>query len=435
MLDIELVRKNPEIVKNSLARRGFAFDADAFARADALWRESKRRYDETQAARNRVAAAIPKAKKAGEDVAELLREGEAAKRLSDEIRAEMDERDAALRGMLAAVPNMLLPFVPDGADEKENVVLRQVGEPTGFDFEPKTHDEIGAILGGLDFDAGARLSGARFSVAKGGVARLHRALIQMMLDTHVDQNGYTEVQTPYLVSAKTLYGTGQLPKFEEDLFRLERDGLYLIPTAEVPVTNLLAGAGLTEAELPVAMVCHTPCFRREAGSAGRDVKGLIRQHQFEKVELVRACRPEDVETEFEKLLDDAESILRRLELPYRAVALCAGDTGFSAERTVDLEVWLPGQNAWREISSVSSFGTFQARRMGASFKGADGKNRLMATLNGSGLAAGRALVAVLENYQNPDMSVTVPEALRPYMNGVERIYPVADAKPVRKPSA
>jgi seryl-tRNA synthetase len=296
-------------------------------------------------------------------------------------------------------------------------------------FEPKTHDELGALHKGLDFEAAAALSGSRFVVASGAIARLHRALIQFMLDTHVDDNGYLEVQTPYLVKASALMGTGQLPKFEEDLFKLERDGLYLIPTAEVPVTNLLANMDIKESDLPLAFACHTPCFRREAGSAGRDVKGLIRQHQFEKVELVRACAPERASAEFEALLRDAESVLKRLGLPYRAMSLCAGDIGFSSERTVDLEVWLPGQNAWREISSVSTFGQFQARRMGAKFKDAQGKRRFLATLNGSGVAAGRALVAVMENYQTLDGSIVVPEALRPYMKGLELIQAPTAPKP------
>ncbi len=433
MIDPDILRRRPQEAAAALARRGFALDLAAFAELDARRKAAIAEAQEIAARRNALAAEIGAAKKAGSDAAPLLAQGEALREALAAIAPRQDAAERALEDFLSRVPNLPLPapVVPDGASDQDNVVLRQVGDPRAFDFAPKEHDEIGAALGGLDFEAAAGMSGSRFAVLKGPVARLHRALVQMMLDTHVDENGYAEVQTPYLVRPEALFGTGQLPKFEEDLFRLERDGLYLIPTAEVPVTNLVAGSILREEDLPLAFACHTPCFRREAGSAGRDVKGLIRQHQFEKVELVRVCDPARAEEEFDILLASAESVLQKLGLPYRAVALCAGDMGFSSERTVDLEVWMPGQNAWREISSVSRFGDFQARRMKAKFKGADGKTRHLATLNGSGVAAGRALVAVLENYQRPDLSVEIPEALRPYMNGLAEIRPSAPA--ARKP--
>lgn len=434
MIDTEHLKKDPHAFVAALARRGFAFDL-------ALWNELERQrktaagaFEAIQAERNRLAEAIAKAKRAGHDTAELMALGDGAKQGVEAAKAALDSADKARADFAMRVPNTPSPspLTPDGAGEADNVVLRQVGEPTVFDFQPKTHDDLGALHKGLDFEAGAALSGARFVVASGPIARLHRALIQFMMDAHVDDHGYTEVQTPYLVRAAALEGTGQLPKFEEDLFKIERDGLYLIPTAEVPVTNLLATMEISRDQLPLAYACHTPCFRREAGSAGRDVKGLIRQHQFEKVELVRACAPEHASAELDRLLGHAEAILARLGLPYRAMALCAGDIGFSSERTIDLEVWLPGQQAWREISSVSTFGPFQARRMGAKFKDVDGKRKHLATLNGSGLAAGRALVAVMENYQNFDGSITVPEALRPYMKGLE-VIAAPDVKPHGKP--
>jgi seryl-tRNA synthetase len=435
VIDIDQLRKQPLAFAAALARRpGSTLDQEAFAALDGARKLAQQAFEAIQRERGSIAEAIGRAKRQGIDTAELFERGEAAKQGVDGARAALDRADKAFRDFALRIPNLPSAQVPDGKGEADNQLLRQVGEPAAFDFAAKTHDELGALHHGLDFEAGAHLSGARFAVISGPIARLHRALIQFMLDTHVDDFGYTEIQTPYLVKASALEGTGQLPKFEDDLFKLERDGLYLIPTAEVPVTNLLANMDIHEDQLPLAFACHTPCFRREAGSAGRDVKGLIRQHQFEKVELVRACSPEQAPAQLELLLGHAESILSNLGLPYRAMALCAGDLGFSAERTVDLEVWLPGQNAWREISSVSTFGEFQARRMGAKFKAADGKRRHLATLNGSGLAAGRALVAVMENFQTPDGSIIIPEALRPYMKGQAVIAAPAPFTPKAKRS-
>lgn len=418
MIDIDALRQHPEAFASTLARRHVEFDLAAFSAIDQEHRAALLAFETIQRERNRLADLIGVAKRTKAPTDELFKQGEAAKAGLERVRATLERAEERFRAFALSVPNPTSAAVPSGKGEADNVTLRQVGSPADLNFKALGHDELGALHHGLDFEAGSKLSGARFTVITGPLARLHRALIQFMLDTHVDEGGYTEAQVPYLVRAEALEGTGQLPKFEDDLFKLERDGLYLIPTAEVPVTNLLAGMEIKESDLPLAFVCHTPCFRREAGSAGRDVKGLIRQHQFEKVELVRACAPENADQEFDLLLGHAESILIKLGLPYRVVALCSGDTGFSAERTIDLEVWLPGQQAWREISSVSTFGTFQARRMGAKFKDAQGKRRLLTTLNGSGLAAGRALVAIMENNQTPDGSIVVPVALRPYMKGL-----------------
>lgn len=428
MNDIQMLRNDPERARVGFARRGLQYDPAAFTALDAERREAQSAIEAISRERNQTAEAIAAARRRGEAFDQEVSRGERAKREAEGAKARFDIAERALQDFAMRLPNLPALGVPDGKGEADNKVLRQVGVPAEPAFEHKEHDTLGTALGGLDFEAAAKMSGARFAVALGPIARLHRALIQFMLDTHVDENGYVEAQTPYLVRAEALEGTGQLPKFEEDLFRLERDGLYLIPTAEVPVTNLIAGMRLAAADLPVAFVAHTPCFRREAGSAGRDVKGLVRQHQFEKVELVRACEPEDEDREFELLLAHAEGVLARLEAPYRLVELCAGDLGFSARRTVDLEVWLPGQKAWREISSVSQFGDFQARRMGAKFIDASGKRRHLATLNGSGLAAGRALVAVMENHQRPDGSIGIPAALRPYMKGMAEIPAPATAK-------
>lgn len=433
MIDPDILRKQPETAADALRRRGFELDLEAFGALDASRKEAIREAQELSEERNRIAAEIGKAKREGRDVQPLLERGEKVRDAVALLATRAGECNKALEDFLARVPNIPLPEVPPGKGDTDNLVIRQEGTPARFEFDPKPHEELGAAVGGLDFESAAAMSGSRFAVLKGPLARMHRALIQMMLDTHVDENGYTEVQTPYLVRPEALFGTGQLPKFEEDLFHLEKDGLYLIPTAEVPVTNLIAQSTISSDRLPLAFACHTPCFRREAGSAGRDVKGMIRQHQFEKVELVRVCAPEDAAREIQTLLNGAESVLKKLKLPYRVMALCAGDLGFSSEQTFDLEVWMPGQNAWREISSVSRFGDFQARRMGAKFKAADGKSRFLNTLNGSGVAAGRALVAVLENYQRPDLSIEVPEALRPYMNGMTEIRPIeaAASKPPR----
>lgn len=421
MIDIDLVRKNPGMVADVLGRRGFYFNIEQFKKLDELRKNHQRALEDISARQNKNAEAIALAKKSGGSgsgsVTELITNGESLRTEAAELSALFRQDEDAIATFLAGVPNIPLESVPDGETDRDNVLLRQVGAPKTFDYTPRTHDEIGLAQGGMDFEVAAAMSGSRFAVVSGDIARLHRALIQFMLDTHVDENGYREVEVPYLVRENALFGTGQLPKFEEDLFKLERDGMYLIPTAEVSVTNLVANRLVPASELPMAYVARTPCFRREAGSAGRDVKGLIRQHQFEKVELVRICTSDQVDQQFDLLLGHAESILQKLELPYKVVQLCAGDMGFSAERTVDLEVWMPGQSAWREISSVSRFGTFQAKRMKARYKDDKGKNKPLHTLNGSGLAAGRTLAAVLENYQQADGSVRVPEVLQPYMRG------------------
>jgi seryl-tRNA synthetase len=421
MIDIDNVRANTGAVVAALARRGFVFDAARFTTLDAERKKAQISSEALASQQKKIAEQIAAAKRASQPIEDMVAQGEAIRREFADADAAYEAAVAAMTTMLESVPNLPLDTVPPGASDADNVLLRQVGVPAKFDFSVRTHDEIGVNLDGLDFETATAMSGSRFSVVKGGIARLHRALIQFMLDTHVDEHNYREVEVPYLVRKNALYGTGQLPKFEEDLFRLERDDMYLIPTAEVPVTNLVANKILPLDALPLAFVARTPCFRREAGAAGRDVKGLIRQHQFEKVELVRICAPDQVAAQFDLLLGHAEAILQKLGLPYKVMQLCAGDMGFSSERTVDLEVWMPGQNAWREISSVSRFGDFQGRRMNARFRDVDGKgkskNRPVCTLNGSGLAAGRTLAAVLENYQLADGTVRVPEVLRPYLKG------------------
>ena len=423
MLDPRLLRQDLAAVAAQLKRRGFTLDVDAIG---ALEERRKRLQVDTQQLRNERntrSKAIGQAKAKGEDIAPLLAE---VGRLGDELK----QKEAALAGLqqeleaiVMGIPNLLDEDVPDGADEGDNVEIRRVGEPTAFDFEPRDHVDLGAPNDWLDFESAAKLTGSRFVVMRGGMARLHRALIQFMLDVHTREHGYREVYVPYIVNADSLRGTGQLPKFEEDLFALKGDQpFYLIPTAEVPVTNLARDEILAVDDLPLKMVAHTPCFRSEAGSYGKDVRGLIRQHQFEKVELVQLTRPEDSRQAHEELTAHAEAILKKLELPYRVIVLCAGDTGFSARKTYDLEVWLPGQNKYREISSCSNFGDFQARRMRARWRNPEtGKPELAHTLNGSGLAVGRTLVAILENYQQADGSIAVPAALQPYMAGMETL--------------
>ncbi|PKO83750.1 MAG: serine--tRNA ligase [Betaproteobacteria bacterium HGW-Betaproteobacteria-11] len=426
MLDIQLLRSNLDAVAAGLARRGKPVDLDAFRALEAERKAVQTRTQDLQARRNALSKQIGIHKAKGQEaeaqaaLAEVGTLGEALKA----AEAELDRLLEKFHAVLAALPNLPQDSVPDGADERANVELKRWGEPRRFDFTPRDHADLGEALGQIDFAAAAKISGARFSLLKGGIARLHRALAQFMLDTHVNEHGYTEIYAPYLVNAASLFGTGQLPKFEEDLFKVprgEQEPLYLIPTAEVPVTNLVRDEILDAAVLPLKFVCHTPCFRSEAGSGGRDVRGMIRQHQFDKVELVQIVHPEASPAAHEELTRHAEAILEKLELPYRRVALCAGDMGFAAARTFDLEVWLPAQNVYREISSCSNFEAFQARRMQARFRNAKGKNELAHTLNGSGLAVGRTLVAVLENYQNADGSVTVPAALRPWMGGLEEI--------------
>ena len=425
MLDPQLLRNDLEQVARKLARRGYHLDMEQFAAIEARRKTTQTRVEELRNLRNVRSKAIGQAKAAGQDIEPLRAE---VASLGEELSAgeqELERIRAALEHLALDLPNVPADSVPDGAGEADNVELKRVGTPTEFDFEPRDHVELGERLGGIDFERAARLSGARFSVLRGQVARLHRALAQFMLDLHTGEHGYTEVYTPYLVGADAMRGTGQLPKFEADAFRIDDDPpRYLIPTAEVPVTNLAAGEIVDAGALPLKFVAHTPCFRREAGSHGKDTRGMIRQHQFDKVELVQLVMPEQGEAALEDLTRHAETVLERLGLPYRRVALCTGDLGFSACRTFDLEVWLPGQQAWREISSCSHFGDFQTRRMQARWRNPEtGKPELLHSLNGSGLAVGRTLVAVLENGQQRDGSVIVPEALRPWMGGVERLTP------------
>ena len=425
MLDQKLLRSELEQVAAQLARRGVTLDV---ARIQAL--ETRRKalqgeVQELQNQRNVKSKAIGRAKAAGEDIEPLRAEVAAFAERLKEADAELDTLQGELRSIALGLPNLPDASVPDGADESANRVERHWGEPPAFDFVPKDHVDL-AAGGGMDFDAAAKLTGSRFVVLHGPLARLHRALIQFMLDVHTTEHGYRETYVPYLVNADSLEGTGQLPKFEEDLFRVpatDRD-FYLIPTAEVPVTNLIRDRILGAEEMPCRWVAHTPCFRSEAGSYGKDTRGMIRQHQFEKVELVQAVPAGDSFAALEQLTGHAETILQRLELPYRVVTLCAGDLGFSAVKTYDLEVWLPGQGRYREISSCSNFGDFQARRMQARWRSPETQRpELVHTLNGSGLAVGRALVAVLENYQQADGRIRIPSVLQPYMNGLAALLP------------
>jgi seryl-tRNA synthetase len=427
---MRLLRTDLDSVVANLARRGFAFDKAGFLALEERRKGLQVEVDRLRNERNTRSKSIGRAKAQGQDIAPLLAEveslGDQLKQADEGLAAAQAELDALLLG----VPNLLHESVPDGADESANVEVRRWGTPREFDFEPRDHVALGEALGGLDFDAATRLSGTRFAVMSGGIARLHRALAQFMLDLHTGEHGYTEAYVPYLVTRQTLTGTGQLPKFESDLFALKgRDelqgeerlqDLYLIPTAEVPLTNLARDAILEADALPRRYVAHTPCFRSEAGSYGKDTRGLIRQHQFDKVEMVQVARPAESYQALEEMARHACSVLERLGLPYRVVALCAGDIGFGSSKTYDLEVWLPGQGKYREISSVSNCEAFQARRMMARWRNPEtGKPEPVHTLNGSGVAVGRALVAVLENYQEADGSVRVPEVLRPYMGGLE----------------
>jgi len=423
MLDQRRLRLDVDAIARRLADRGFKLDTEKLRALEERRKDVQVRTETLQAERNRQSKAIGQAKAAGQDVQPLLEAVAGLGQQLEEAGRALEAIQTELQDLLLGVPNVPHESVPVGRDEKDNVQVRVWGEPRTFDFEVRDHVDIGARLGGMDFEQAAKLSGARFAVLRGGLARLHRALIQFMLDTHTHDHGYEEVYVPYLVNADSLRGTGQLPKFEEDLFAVRSEqGLYLIPTAEVPVTNLARGEILEAAELPKRMVAHTPCFRSEAGSYGKDTRGLIRQHQFEKVELVQLVRPDDSYAALEKLTGHAESILRKLELPYRVVCLCTGDMGFSASKTYDIEVWLPAQKTYREISSCSNFEDFQARRMQARWRNPNsGKPELLHTLNGSGLAVGRTLVAVLENYQQADGSVNVPTVLRPYLGGRDRI--------------
>ncbi|OJZ17439.1 MAG: serine--tRNA ligase [Thiobacillus sp. 65-29] len=420
MLDIQLLRRDAAQVAERLGARGFTFDTTRFEALEAERKTIQTRTQDAQARRNALSKQIGMLKGKGEDTTAVMAE---VAGLGDELKA-LETRLGALQGeldgFLLGVPNLPHESVAPGKDETGNVEVSRWGTPRSFDFPVRDHVDLGEGLAQLDFAAAVKITGSRFVVMKGGLARLHRALVQFMLDVHTREHGYTEVYVPYMVNAESLRGTGQLPKFEEDLFRVPRtdaDRLYLIPTAEVPVTNLVRDEIVPLDALPLKFVAHTPCFRSEAGSYGRDTRGMIRQHQFDKVELVQMVKPEESYDALEALTAHAETILQKLELPYRKVLLCTGDMGFSSAKTYDLEVWLPAQNTYREISSCSNFEAFQARRMQARFRNAQGKPELLHTLNGSGLAVGRTLVAILENYQNADGSVTVPEALQPWMAG------------------
>ena len=423
MLDPKLLRSDLDATAQQLARRGFVLDTDNLQSLEERRKAIQVKTQELQAERNSHSKEIGKAKAAGEDIAPLLAEvaglGEQLSGKEHELSDLQDE----LNAILMAIPNIPHKSVPEGKGEEDNTELRKWGEIPEFDFEPKDHVDLGEQLKQLDFETAAKLTGSRFCVMQGPLARLHRALIQFMLDTHTHKHGYREVYIPYLVNADSLRGTGQLPKFEEDLFRMEGDsGYYLIPTAEVPITNLARDMIVEADDLPLRYTAHTPCFRSEAGSYGKDTRGMIRQHQFEKVELVQMVRPDDSYETLEQLTGHAEAILQKLELPYRIVTLCTGDIGFSAAKTYDLEVWLPGQQKYREISSCSNFEAFQARRMHARWRNPEtGKPELLHTVNGSGLAAGRALVAIMENYQQADGSIRIPEVLERYMGDIDVI--------------
>ncbi len=424
MLDSKLLRTDPDFVTAALKRRGFDFPIRDYEALEARRKQAQVDSEQLQSQRKKLSQEIGKAKAQGQNTDELM--ARVAAIAEDQAAADQafSATQQALDNLLAGLPNLPDTCIPDGADESDNVEIRRWGSPRTFDFPITEHADLENI--GLDFASGAKLAGARFSVLHGGLARLHRALAQFMLNTHCDEHGYQETYVPYLVNEKTLFGTGQLPKFAEDLFKTrlgERD-FYLIPTAEVVLTNLVADEILTAADLPKQFVAHTPCFRSEAGSAGRDVRGMIRQHQFDKVEMVHITTPDDSDAALERLTSHAETILQKLELPYRVIVLCTGDMGFSARKTYDIEVWLPGQNTYREISSCSNCGDFQARRMLARYR-AEGekKPQLVHTLNGSGLAVGRTLVAILENYQQADGQIEIPAVLRPYMGGLTHIGP------------
>ncbi len=427
MIDIQLLRNDLDTVAARLASRNFTLDTEAFASLENERKALQTRMQELQATRNATSKRIGQAKAKGEDVASIMAE---VASLGDELKCAETAFELVqdkLNALLLTIPNLPNESVPTGKDETANVEVRRWGTPKQFDFEVKDHVDVGTPLG-LDAETGAKLSGARFTVLRNQIARLHRALAQFMLDTHTGSHGYVEMYTPYIVNAEVLYGTGQLPKFAEDMFRVERgtsdeQTQYLISTSEISLTNTIRDSILKAADLPVKMTAHSPCFRSEAGSYGKDTRGFIRQHQFDKVEMVQIAHPEKSYEALEEMVGHAETILQKLGLPYRVVALCTGDMGFSAAKTYDLEVWLPAQNTYREISSCSSCEAFQARRMQARFKNEAGKNELVHTLNGSGLAVGRTLVAVLENYQQADGSVIVPEALLPYMGGIEKLVP------------
>jgi seryl-tRNA synthetase len=423
MLDPRLLRSDLDGTARQLARRGFVLDTAAISALEERRKHIQSETQQLQAARNANAKAVGQAKAKKEDASALLAEGARLGERLKELEAQLEMLQRELETVALDIPNIPHASVPDGKDENDNREVRRWGAPRRFDFAPRDHVDIGAVLGMLDFDTAAKITGARFALMQGALARLHRALIQFMLDLHTREHGYTEVYVPFLVNAASLRGTGQLPKFEQDLFALKGEhNYYLIPTAEVPVTNIVRDTIVEADRMPLRFVCHTPCFRSEAGSYGKDTRGMIRQHQFEKVELVQIVAPEDSYRAHEDLTAHAEKVLQRLELPYRVVTLCTGDMGFAAAKTYDIEVWLPGQQKYREISSCSNFEDFQARRMQARWRNPrTGKPELVHTLNGSGLAVGRTLVAILENYQEQDGHVRVPAALRPYLPDLERL--------------
>ena len=427
MIDIQLLRKDIDNVAARLATRKFVLDVAGFNALEAERKAIQTRTEELQGKRNTLSKQIGMLKGKGEDASAVMAE---VAGIPDELKtneAALTDVQARLAAFMEAIPNLPHESVPAGTDETANVEVRKVGTPRTFEFEAKDHVDVGAGLG-LDFDTATKLTGSRFAVMKGGIARLHRALAQYMLDTHTGEHGYTECYTPYMVNADSLRGTGQLPKFEADLFSVKKGGVegegetfYLIPTSEVSLTNFVRDEIVPADQLPIKITAHTPCFRSEAGSYGRDTRGMIRQHQFDKVEMVQIVHPDQSYATLEEMVGHAEAILKGLRLPYRVMSLCTGDMGASAAKTYDLEVWLPAQNTYREISSLSNCEAFQARRMQARFRNAQGKPELLHTLNGSGLAVGRTLVAVLENYQQADGSVVIPEALRPYMGGLEKL--------------
>tara|TARA_R110002050_G_scaffold266463_2_gene407884 strand:+ start:758 stop:2038 length:1281 start_codon:yes stop_codon:yes gene_type:complete len=425
MLDAKQLRTDLDNIAIQLAKRGFTLDTATLNALEEQRKSIQVKTQDLQNERNTRSKSIGQAKARGEDIAPLLAEVSQLGNDLDAAKAEQDEVLAKINDIASAIPNLLDESVPEGKDEDDNVEIKRWGTPREFDFEVKDHVDLGfGVNKGLDFESGAKLAGTRFAVMRGKIAKLHRALAQFMLDIHTEEHGYQEMYVPYLVNANSLYGTGQLPKFGEDLFHTNLSGkqFSLIPTSEVPLTNMYRDEIVEEAELPIKMTAHTPCFRSEAGSGGRDIRGLIRQHQFDKVEMVQLVKPEESFKALDELTAHAEAILEKLELPYRTMALCSGDVGFSATKTFDLEVWLPAQNTYREISSCSNMGAFQARRMQARYRSSEtNKPELLHTLNGSGLAVGRTLVAILENYQQADGSIDIPTVLQPYMNGLTNI--------------
>ena len=423
MLDSKTLRKETKKVSLSLKKRGSDFDLDSYLIMDQKMRDLISTVEELRSSKNNINKSIASPEISENDKSDLISEVGTINKKLKESEQSLNELSEQTKKMSLEIPNILDESVPEGSSEEENIEVRSWGKLPKFDFEPKDHSELGESNGGIDFESAAKLSGSRFVVMKDGYARLHRALKQFMLDVQTEENGYTEMYVPNIVRSDCLEGTGQLPKFAEDQYKIENEeGLYLIPTAEVPLTNLIRESILEENELPIKMTAHTPCFRQEAGSYGKDTKGMIRQHQFEKVELVHIVKPDESYEALEELTKNAESILQKLKLPYRLMLLCSGDTGFSAAKTYDLEVWLPSQETYREISSCSNCESFQSRRMKARYKNSKSKQTdYPHTLNGSGLAIGRTLIAVLENYQNEDGSVTIPDVLRPYMQNRERI--------------